>query len=253
VLALAALIVVPGLVVAQGGGAAGASRAPALPSAGDVLARYRAAIGGEDAIRAHTARRTIGQFELPAQNIGGAFEMLATAPNRMLVRITLGGLGTLVRGYDGSVGWAVDPAIGPRVLEGAELAEVRHSADFYYELHDPSSFSSLTVTERAPFEGKDCYTLHAVRTSGFEVTEYYDAATGLLAGFRMNSSSSMGTVPGVVTVLDAYKNFGGLLEPSVARQRAMGMESVLTVENISYDPIPDTAFALPPEIKALVK
>jgi hypothetical protein len=231
-----------------------AAKAPAtLPSAGDVFARYRLAIGGEAAIRKYTSRRTSGRFDLPAQGIGGVFEMLAAAPDRMRIRIDLGGLGSMQRGYDGTIGWALDPAVGPRLVEGGELDEMRHSADYYYDLHDPASFTSATVVERAPFEGRDCYTVKIVRPSGFEVLEYYDAATGLLTGFRMNSTSSMGTVPSVVTVLEDYRPFGGVQTATRARQRAMGIESVMTVTAVDFAPVAPTAFDPPAEIQALRK
>lgn len=224
-----------------------------LPSAGDVFARYRLAIGGEAAIRKYTSRTTTGRFELPAQGIGGVFEMLASAPDRMRIRIDLGGLGSMQRGYDGTTGWALDPAVGPRVLSGGELDEMRHSADFYYDLHDPATFKSAAVLERAPFEGRDCYAVRIVRPTGFEVTEYYDVASGLLSGFRMSSTSSMGTVPSVVTVLEDYKPFGGVQTATRARQRAMGIESIMTVTSVDYAPIAASAFAPPAEIQALRK
>jgi len=230
-----------------------AQNAVRLPAAGDVFARYRLAIGGEAAIRKYTSRRTTGRFELPAQGIGGVYELLAAAPDRMRIRIDLGGLGSMQRGYDGTTGWALDPAVGPRIVTGSELDEMRHSADFYYDLHDPASFTSATVVERAPFEGRDCYTVKLVRPSGFEVLEYYDAVSGLLSGFRMNSSSSMGTVPSVVTVLEEYKPFGGVQTATRARQRAMGIESVMTVTAVDYAPIEASAFAPPAEIEALRK
>lgn len=224
-----------------------------LPSAGDIFARYRLAIGGEAAIRKYTSRTTVGRFDLPAQGIGGAFELLSAAPDKMRMRIELAGLGSMQRGYDGTVGWAIDPAVGPRLLLGAELDELRHTADFYYDLHDPGTFISATVLERVPFEGRDCYTVKVVRKSGFEVLEYYDAGTGLLAGFKMTATSSMGTVPSVVTVLEEYKPFGGVQTPTRARQRAMGIESVMVVTSVDYTPIPASAFAPPGEIQALRK
>jgi hypothetical protein len=225
----------------------------ALPSAERILARYRTAIGGEALIKKYKSRRATGRFDLPAQGIGGAFELVSAAPDRMRLKIELGGLGTMQRGFDGQVGWAIDPAIGPRVLSGAELDEVRHSADYYYDLHERSGYKSIAVLERAPFEGRDCFTVKLVRPSGLEVLEYYDAATGLMAGFRMSSTSVMGTVPGAVTIFGEYKDFGGLRTPTTARQRAMGIESVLTVSTIDYDGVPASAFAAPPEIAAILK
>src|SRR5688500_6027180 len=64
-----------------------------LPPAMEILSRYTRAIGGEGAIRKYRSRRALGRFELRAQGISGPIEILAAAPNRVLIRITLGGLG----------------------------------------------------------------------------------------------------------------------------------------------------------------
>ena len=69
----------------------------------------------------------------------------------------------------------------------------------------------------------------------------------------MSSTSSMGTVPSVVTVLEDYKPFGGVQTATRARQRAMGIESVMTVTAVTYDALPPDTFDLPAEIKALRK
>jgi len=230
-----------------------AEKTAALPSARSIIDRYITAIGGKAAVKKPTSRFITGRFELPAQGMGGPFEISAAAPDRMLLKITLQGLGEMARGYDGQVGWAIDPAIGPRLLVGGELDEVRYSADFYSDLYEPSSFTSMRVVERAPFEGRDCYTVQLVRRSGLELTEYFNVDDGLKRGTRMNSTSPMGTVPGVVTVLDGYRDFGGVKVPTTARQKAMGVESVLTIERVEYDRVPADAFALPPPIAALVK
>jgi hypothetical protein len=229
------------------------AKSAALPSARSIVDRYVAAIGGKAAVKKATSRFITGHFDLPAQGMGGPFEISAAAPDRMLLKITLQGLGEMARGYDGQVGWAMDPAIGPRLLVGTELDEVRYSADFYSDLYEPASYTSMRVVERAPFEGRDCYTVQMVRKSGLELTEYFNVDDGLKRGTRMNSTSPMGTVPGVVTVLDDYRAFGGVKMPTTARQRAMGVESVLTIERVEYDRVPADVFALPPAIAALVK
>jgi hypothetical protein len=224
--------------------------APALPSVDDVLEKYRRAIGGPAAIKKHRSRRILGRFELTAQAIGGPLEIVSAAPDRLLLRMELGGLGRVERGFDGKSGWSIDPGIGPRLLEGRELEELRHSADFYSELKDVSQFASATLVERTVFENKDCYVVKLVRPYGVEVTEYYDTGTGLLAGSRMNSTSAMGTIPTTV-VVDEYKTFDGVLLPTKARQRAMGVEWVLVTTSVEHDKVPADAFVVPPEIVAL--
>jgi hypothetical protein len=224
--------------------------APALPSADDVLKRYRAAIGGEEAIRKHTARSMKGTFEIPAQGMKGDLSIVAAAPDRIRVMVTLPGLGELQRGFDGTVGWSIDPAIGPRLLEGNELAEFKHSADFYDDLHDPAKFKSITVVGRTTFDGQEVLELKLVKDSGFEYTEFYSVATGLIVGGKLNASSQMGSVPVTSSVSD-YKSFGGILVPTVTRQRMMGLEQLTTVQSVSFDPVDPKAFELPPAIAAL--
>lgn len=248
------LIVCSGLVAALVAGSALALRAqtpaPALPSVNEVLKKYRAAIGGDEAIKKHTARSVKGTFEIPAQGMKGDLTIVAAAPDKIRVTVTLPGLGELQRGYDGKLGWSIDPAIGPRLLEGSELAEFKHSADFYDDLHEPAKFKSIAVVARTSFEGQDCYELRLVKDSGFQYTEFFSVATGLIVGGKLNASSQMGSVP-VTSVVSDYKAFGGVLVPTVSRQRMMGLEQLMTVISVSFDPIDPKAFELPPAIAAL--
>jgi hypothetical protein len=231
--------------------AAAAQPAVPLPSAEEILKKYRDALGGEAAIRKHTARRFKGTFEIPAQGMKGDLSVTAMAPDLMTVVVTLPGLGELRRGYDGKVAWSIDPAIGPRLLEGREADEFKHSADFYDDLHEASKFKSITVVGKGPFEGEECYELKLVRHSGFEYTEYFSVNSGLIVGGKLKASSQMGEVP-VTTLSGGYKAFDGVLVPTVTKQRMMGLEQVVTVTAVSYEPVDAAQFALPPAIAALV-
>ena len=239
----------------QGSQAPAASAVPkpaALPSAAEVLQRYRAAIGGDAAMKKHTARTEIGSFEISGQGMKGDLKVVAQAPDKMHQWITLPGLGSIEQGFDGSIGWSIDPAVGPRLLEGKELDQLKYAADFYQELHDPAKYSSMTVVSRGPFEGEDCYEVKLVRTSGFELTEFFSTKTGLMAGVKMSATMQMGSVP-VMTTLGEYKPFGGVLTATMSHQKMMGLESVMTINSVSFDPVDPKAFDLPPQIAALVK
>jgi hypothetical protein len=227
-----------------------AATAAALPEAATVLKRFRTAIGGEAAIRKHTTRTVTGHFELPAQGMRGELKIVAAAPDRMRLTITLPGMGDLERGYDGKVGYSLDPAVGPRILDGPELEELKYSADFYDDLRDPAKYASAVVVSQGLFEGEDCYEVKLVRKSGFTYHEYFSVKTGLLTGVKMNVTSQMGTVP-VTTVHSEYKAFGGVMTPTVTRQKMMGLESVTTIDAMTFEPVDAHAFALPSAIAAL--
>jgi hypothetical protein len=248
------LLIAPGLVARAGAQAAPTAAEPKptapLPTAIDVLSKYRTAIGGETAIRKHTSRTFSGNFEIPAQGMKGDLKIIAAAPDRMKLTIALGGLGDIERGYDGKIGWAIEPGVGPRLLQGRELDELKHSADFYDELHDPSKYSSVVVVGRGPFEGQECYEVKLVRNSGFTYNEFFDVNTGLLIGVKMNATSQMGTLP-VTTVVSDYKAFDGVLTPTVTHQKMMGLELVTTINSVSYEPLSEAVFVPPPPIVAL--
>jgi hypothetical protein len=249
---LCALAVAPRLHAQAPAAATAAPKPAALPSAAEVLQRYRAAIGGDAALKKHSARTELGSFEISGQGMRGDLKVVAQAPDKMHQWITLPGLGNLEQGYDGSIGWSIDPAVGPRLLEGKELDQLKFAADFYQDLHDPAKYSSMTVVSRGPFEGEDCYEVHLVRTSGFELTEFFSTKTGLMAGVKMNATMQMGSVP-VITTLGEYKLFGGVLTATMSHQKMMGLESVMTISNVSFDPVDPKTFDLPPQIAALVK
>jgi hypothetical protein len=249
--ALLTALAMPVVDAAQPPAPAPAAQAAApLPSADEILKKYRTAIGGEEAIRKHTSRSVKGTFEIPAQGMKGDLAVVAAAPNFIRVVVTLPGLGELQRGYDGKLGWSIDPAIGPRLLEGRELDEFRHSADFYDELHEPAKFKAITVVGRTEFEGHDVYELKLVRDSGFEYTEFFSVESGLMVGGKLNASSQMGQMP-MTSVITEYKPFGGLMVPTVTRQRMMGLEQVMTVASVSFDAVDPKTFELPPAIAAL--
>ena len=85
-------------------GTAAAAPPAAMPEAASVLKHFRTAIGGEAAIRKHTARTVIGHFELPAQGMKGDLKIVAAAPDRMRLTITLPGMGCPARALPGHLG-----------------------------------------------------------------------------------------------------------------------------------------------------
>jgi len=252
--AMVLTVVVPGAAFARQEPAAPPQPAPVEQPAPDtvewVLARYREAVGGEAAIRSHTARTIRAVFEIPAQNMRGEMTIWAAAPDRLRTVLSVPGLGEIERGFDGRIGWSIDQAIGPKLLDGRELDELRHSADFYDDLHDPDAFASIELLGRVSFGGEECYEVKLVRPTGFEYTEYFSVKTGLIVGVRTSTATQMGSIP-VTTFFEDYREFGGVLVPTVTRMRMLGLEQVITVQSIDFGEIDPGTFELPPAIAAL--
>ena len=223
----------------------------ALPAAGEVIARSIEALGGREAILRYSSRHETGTFGIPAQGINGSAELFAAKPNRLLIKINIPGIGDVLTGFDGQVGWSLNPMVGPQLMEGQQLAQAREMADFYLALHEEEKYQSLETVERTEFEGTMCYKLRLVSKSGLERFEYYAVDSGLMMGMTTSAETPMGSVP-VRTVVSDYKEFGGLLYATKSVQKTGGQEIVITLASVEHDTVDDSVFELPPEIKALL-
>lgn len=230
---------------------AAASTTATLPSARSVIDAYVQAIGGRAAVMARKSVRSTATLEVPAAGLKADIESSSMAPNKLIVKTTMPGLGELMQGYDGTTAWAIDPMQGARVLTGPELEQMKAQADFVAELRDPAGYTSMDVVADTTFETRPAYKLRLVRKSGEEVREYYDKESKLLLGTQTTVQTGMGPVE-ATTIRQDYKQVGGLLVPTKSIQRANGQEFVITVLSSEADTVDPTVFALPAQIKALV-
>lgn len=224
--------------------------APSL-EASDVYTRYVEALGGREALSRYTSSHALGAFSMPMQGIGGDLEVFAAEPNLMLVRVDIPGVGTVRQGYDGEVGWSINPATGAMVLEGMMLDQMRQQADFFGPLRIEDYIDSARVVADTVFDERPCQKVRLVTKWGEEYFELFDVETGLLAGTIRRQASPMGPME-TTTVVSDYQDFGGILVPTMTVQETMGMEQVITVTSVEFDTVDPAVFALPAEIAAMV-
>jgi hypothetical protein len=229
-----------------------AAVATKLPPAREIIDRHIKAIGGREAVLAHTSAYAKGTVTIASAGLTGSVELFAAKPNKTLTRSVLPGIGEILEGFDGTVGWAISPLTGPSVLRGKQLEQKKFDADFYNELKPESSYTSITTVEKTTFEGRPCFKVRFVRPNGDEQFEFFDVETGLKAGFVGTRETEMGTVA-VTEIKSDYKKFGNLLESTSAKQSLMGLQTLITIATIEYDKVDPSVFELPVSIKAMVK
>ncbi len=223
-----------------------------MPSGAEIRERYVNALGGEAALRTPSSSHAVGLLEIPAQGLTASMEVFASAPNKLYTEMNMPGVGRITSGFNGAVGWTMNPIMGPVLLEGANLNQVRQQADFYSVLEPEAYIESFEPVGRTQFEGIDCYEVKVVTTWDEEYTEFYEVETGLLRGNVRKQETAMGSVE-ATAVIDEYSAFGGILVPSRVIQRAMAMETILTVSSVDYDLVDESLFEIPKEVQALLK
>jgi hypothetical protein len=228
-----------------------AAQAP-LPAPRQVIDKFLEATGGAAAFKAIKSIHARGVYSITGQQLSGELEMLAARPNKMLVRVTMKPIGQIEEGFDGKVGWAIDPIQGPSLLKDRQLRERADEAWFDGPLHADDHIKSMTVVGREDVDGRPAYRLKIVTVRDTESFEMFDAENGLQVASEASRETPLGVIP-AVTFLREYKKFGPLMMPSKVVQRVLGQEQVFTFTSYEFDTVPANTFDLPAPIKALIK
>jgi hypothetical protein len=228
------------------------ARQAAPATAKEVVARHVTAMGGEAAFKAIRSIRARGTFSMVAQGVSGEFELLAARPNKMVLRVTVTGIGRIESGYDGKVGWSIDPVSGPTVMKGRQLSETADDAVFDAPLHGADHVKELALVGNEEFDKRKAIKIKVVFQSGNEQAEFFDAETGLQIGSEGPRETPMGVVP-TIGILRDYKKFQTLQMPTTLVQRVLGIEQVMQISSYEFDVVPPETFDLSPAIKALIK
>jgi len=234
--------------------AAAPPKAPAsaeLPDARTIVDRHVKAMGGREAILAHKSMHAKGTLSIPASGMSGPVEMFGAAPDRVLVKASITGIGEILDGFNGTHAWTINPMMGPALKTGKELEQTKFDADFYSDLRDAKKYT-LTTIEKTTFDGRDCYKVRVKRPDGSEDFDFYDVATGLRAGSINTRETQMGTVT-VTNTEGGYTKFGKLTQATTLTQKIMGLEQKITLDVVEYDNVDPAVFELPAVIKALIK
>lgn len=221
-----------------------------LPDAAEIIDRFVEAMGGRDVVLGHQNSRATGTFSMPSAGLSGDLEVLS-APDRVLERVDIVGIGTSLTGYDGEVGWSVDPSMGPRLLEGEELAALLERASVESTLRSPEMFDVRETVELTEMNEQSCYKVRLVSKTGRETVDCYSTETGLLAAMISTQATPMGDIE-MVTLFNEYRDFDGVPTPTRMTQQLFGVEQVLTLESVEYDVVQESDFELPEVIRTLI-
>jgi hypothetical protein len=224
-------------------------QASRLGTADAVLERYKQALGGVDAIKSVQSETIRGEIERTGLQ-GKATFVGYSKPFKSLFKVTLPNGGESDSGFDGTVSWSMTPQ-GASIDKDTPLESVRRDADLQYALHQPDYFKKLEFDGVTDFEGHHCYWLHGTTHWGKDNNQFYDIETGLLVGYRYQADAGSPVVN--TAVFSDYKRYGRRLTPTKLVNRSSDRTQTLTIMSVTYEPLADSLFDLPPAVKALLK
>jgi len=224
-------------------------QATRLDTVDAVLERYKEALGGVDAIKNVQSETIRGEIE--GTGLQGKVTFVSYAkPFKSLFKVTLPDHSQIDSGFDGTVSWSITPQ-GASIDKDTPLESVRRDADLQYALHQPDYFKKLELAGVTDFEGHHCYWLHGTTHWGKDNNQFYDVQTGLLVGYRFQADAGSPIIN--VAVFSDYKSFGGRLTATKLVNRIGDRMRILNITSVTYEPLQDALFDLPPSVKALRK
>jgi hypothetical protein len=222
------------------------ARARQVPTAESIIARHDSALGGRKTLDTHSSAKLTGTVDIASAGLRGTIEVLRAKPNRFVQRISLNRVGELLKGFDGTVAWQLEPS-GAALLTDADAEILQAEADWYQEFHVPQALRGSRV-DSAEFDGRAAWQLTYASALGVEVHAYFDRDTGLRIG-----ESWSGTVGDMTMTQWDYRVFGGVRIPTRVTNRSRIGEMIITIESVEFDHLATDAFALPPAVKALIR
>lgn len=215
-----------------------------------ILAKYIEATGGRAALEKHTSRVLKASFEGFGMPAPVDWTLYAKAPNKQASEMEISGVGKMLDGFDGQVGWSKNPFTGLRLKEGQELAKQKRDADFHRDLNLKTIYTNLTAKGTVKVDGADAAVLEAKPTADSLERMLFDAKTGLLV--RQESEYDMPEGRVLLQILFSdYRAVDGLKYPYLMRFNMTlpgqpAAEFSIKVKEIKHDEtIDDAKFAKP--------
>jgi hypothetical protein len=227
-------------------------RAARADEAADLIAKNLAARGGAAKLAAISTVVYTGKMVVPGDFQLSFSETLARKNNAARNDATIQGL-TLVQGYDGKVGWRINPFEGRRDAERMSEDDTRAFADDATIdgtlLSAKARGSTVAYLGREDFEGTDTYKLRVTDPTGVEYVEYLDPDTYLEIKV-VETRKLRGARQVTVTEYGDYELVDGVYFPFAIESGPLGSTSSgrnrIQIESAKANvPVSDSLFAIP--------
>ncbi len=217
-----------------------------------VLNRHIRAVGGEDVIRNIEFITIRGTVEIGGAPFVGSVVSMRSEPPRLVTRLELGPIGTIVQGYDGQVAWTVHPSAGPALLKGPDAVSMIRSANVRGDLLYEQIYSTIEYQGEGVFEGESVFVIRLIDHDGVETTEYYSKGAGTRVGVSGTRSTAAGMTP-YTRVLTNYTEHERLMAPMTTVERIGEQVITVRLKDISFARLDPSVFEAPEPIRALLE
>lgn len=219
-----------------------------LPSAEELADRSAQASGGREAWAKLSTLVLKGDIEMPALHLTGHVELYEKAPNKSLRVVSVAESSYVLKhGFDGQMGWELDPQKGLRRLQATELDEARVEAIFDSEVRLKEIYPDMKVVGKSRVGDRDAYVaLMRTRPSAKPARFYFDAQSGLRIAEQSDVLASNGQIEKTTTFYEDYRTVAGVQIPFRIRFTSPSANFTINLNEVHpNEAVDDSVFAIP--------
>jgi hypothetical protein len=170
-------------------------------------------------------------------------EVFMAKPNKLSVRVTIGGQAVMAFGFDGTTGWSFAPATGVTTVTGPEVEAMRAGVTSLGAVPVASDVR-LVAGGKVMLEGEFTDLVLTIDTEGDTTETYYAVHSGLLSARRLPPAT--GERGRTITLYRDHKPFGGeQIATTKISLLSTGTKWTTRMVHMSSDPIPEERFRRP--------
>jgi photosynthetic reaction center cytochrome c subunit len=222
---------------------AGEAKAPAGPSADQLLDKYVQALGGAAAVDKITSRVAKGTIEVGDKSF--PIDLYSKDPYKR-ISVTHMPEGDSVTAFNGQEGWLGTLGHPMREMHGPDLDGAAIDADLHLATHLRRIFSKLSTHGTEKIGDHDVYEVVGQREDKPPLRLYFDQQSGLLVRLVRFGETPLGRLPTQIDYAD-YRVADGVKVPfrwTLARPN--GRFTIQVTELKQNVPVDDAKFAKPP-------
>lgn len=211
-----------------------------LPTVAEILANYVRAIGGREANEKIKSRSVKGTVSLSPMGVSGTYETLVAAESRSVTVMNLQGVGEMKEGFDGKIGWSVNPLQGSRERSGLELKQQMLINNFYRDINLDKLYSKMELKGTEKIGTQEAYVIVATAGELPSETYYFDTKSGFMLRNDATLIAPEGNQPAKIYYED-LRAVDGVMIPYRVRTQLPSFEIVLTITELKNNVAVDEA------------
>ena len=217
-----------------------------LPAAKDILNKCIEAMGGEKAFDEMKSSVIKATFTNP---MGEAkIEMYWMKPNKVFIKQAMQGMESTM-GSDGTVSWMRTP-MDTTILDPEQAKDLQDQSNmFRMVIRIRDDATELATVDQVKFNEFDCYKIRATDKNGQAQFALFDVKDHLIRGLETDEA---GQGPATVKFSE-WKEDAGIKYFTKVEIERMGMAMPLVFDEVKFNTLDETTFALPDDIKAMLK